>query len=124
MSTTEFRTLDQDRAKHAWSQLDKLPESKQKDFGTLAKKLPTQIMSAGLGQAMAFLDAKSASELSEAVADWIQQRLPASGDKRLITRIINGDADFLRFATAESLAYLTWLVRFADARGFTDEVEG
>ena len=30
------------------------------------------------------------------------------------------DADFLRYATAESLAYLQWLVRWADALELTD----
>jgi hypothetical protein len=32
-----------------------------------------------------------------------------------LIRVIHGDSDFLRFATAECLAYLQWLVRFTDA---------
>jgi hypothetical protein len=33
----------------------------------------------------------------------------------LLDRITQGDSDFQRLATAECLAYLEWLVRFADA---------
>ena len=36
-------------------------------------------------------------------------------DRRLLIRVIKGDSDFLRYATAECLAYLQWLVRFTDA---------
>ena len=41
---------------------------------------------------------------------------PARQEKRLTAgRIVHGSSDDLRFATAEALAYLTWLVRFTDA---------
>jgi CRISPR-associated protein Cmr5 len=100
-------------------------KDQQKEFGTQAKKLPTRIMAAGLGQALAFLEAKDYSpELRAALADWIHLRRPTRDDsnetRRLVVRIIHGDANFLRFATSECLAYLQWLVRFADARGLTD----
>ena len=51
----------------------------------------------------------------------------AEGDPeatRLVVRIIRGDADFQRYATSECLAYLQWLVRFADAEGLTDAESG
>jgi CRISPR-associated protein Cmr5 len=122
--TDKRATLDQRRARHAWEviqQVLKEPESARKDFGTQAKKLPARVMAAGLGQALAFLEAKDKTPaLLEALADWIHQRRPAAGDRRLVVRVIEGDADFLRYATAESLAYLQWLVRFADAHKLTD----
>lgn len=127
-SGSSLATLDQQRAAHAWDVVNAVASKAEKDrkeFGTQAKKLPTRIMAAGLGQALAFLEAKDyAQELRDALADWIHRRRPAPGDdfeqKRLVVRVIRGDADFLRYATAESLAYLQWLVRFADARGLTD----
>jgi CRISPR-associated protein Cmr5 len=128
MSET-MQTLDQRRAAHAWDVaqgVQRLDEKKKKEFGTQAKKLPTRIMAAGLGQALAFLEAKKyAPELRDALAGWIALRRPVSpgGETRLVVRVIQGDADFLRFATAESLAYLTWLVRFADALGITTGTE-
>ncbi len=56
-------TLDQRRARHAWEAVKRAklragPHAKQdpKKFGGQAKKLPTRIMAAGLGQALAFLE--------------------------------------------------------------------
>jgi CRISPR-associated protein Cmr5 len=117
------RTPDQRRAAHAWGVVERaagLPEAQKKQFGTQAKKLPTRILAAGLGQALAFLEAKDyAPLLREALADWVHERRPAAGERRLVVRVIQGDADFLRYTTAECLAYLQWLVRFADAQGLT-----
>jgi CRISPR-associated protein Cmr5 len=121
------QTLDQRRAAHAWGvveQVMRLPEGDQDEFGTQAKKLPTRILAAGLGQALAFLEAKNAARpLREALAEWMDQRRPAAGERRLVVRVIHGDADFLRFATAECLAYLQWLVRFADAQRLTRKTQ-
>lgn len=122
--TSGIATLDQRRAKHAWQVIERvmvLDKVKRKEFGTQAKKLPTRIMAAGLGQALAFLVAKNSERsLVDALSDWIQQRRGDPSKPELLKRIIQGDADFLRFATAESLAYLQWLVRFADANDLTD----
>jgi CRISPR-associated protein Cmr5 len=97
-----------------------LPDEKKKEFGTQARKLPTRILASGLGPALAFLEAKQyAPKVVEALADWLHKqrpaRSPAPEDKRLVVRIIQEDADFLRYATTECLAYLQWLVRFAEA---------
>jgi CRISPR-associated protein Cmr5 len=137
MADESMQTLDQKRASHAWSLVEnevaKLPEAKRKEFGTQAKKLPMRILAAGLGQALAFLEAKSKADdkskttpqqvLLEGLADWMHHRRDAQGKARLVVRVIQGDADFLRFATAECLAYLQWVVRFADAQGLTDHTE-
>ncbi len=123
------KTLDQQRAEHAWNVVEKVKgksEAEKKQFGTQAKKLPTRIMAAGLGQALAFLLAKGyAADLQEALSNWLaaRRRLKAGEDERLVVRVLRGDADFQRYATAECLAYLTWLVRFADAAGLTDNEE-
>jgi len=127
MSNEPIQTLDQRRAAHAWKVASQVAEQKddkaRKDFGTQAKKLPTRILAAGLGQALAFLEAKKyAPLLLGALAEWINERRPVTQGRehRLVVRVIEGDADFLRFTTAECLAYLQWLVRFADALGLTD----
>ena len=58
-------TLDQRRAAHAWDVVQRVKQKQgphqgqePKKFGGQAKKLPTRIMAAGLGQALAFLKAK------------------------------------------------------------------
>jgi CRISPR-associated protein Cmr5 len=139
-ATNSPATLDQQRARHAWKVVEsvvkrasaesadqKRGQKAKKEFGTQAKKLPARILAAGLGQALAFLEAQDyAPELRQALADWIHDRrpAPANSDRRLVSRVVHGDADFLRFATAECLAYLQWLVRFADAAKLTDKAEG
>lgn len=126
---TSPATLDQQRAKHAWQTVQDAKQRKgthanqdPKKFGAQAKKLPTRIITSSLGQALAFLKAKGyAPGLLEALNDWIAQRIPTTPDRKdLLQRIIEGDADFLRRATDEVLAYLVWLNRFADAEGLTD----
>jgi CRISPR-associated protein Cmr5 len=116
----ERRTTDQRRAAHAWDVVQKakgLSDAEKKVFGAQARKLPTRILASGLGPALAFLEAKKyAPALVEGLADWVhRQRQATTGETRLVVRIINGDADFLRHATTECLAYLQWLVRFAEA---------
>lgn len=129
---SESKTLDQRRAEHAWNVVERVKgpggndADKKKEFGTQAKKLPSRILAAGLGQALAFLLAKEyAKDLQEALSDWMTQRRPPSPgeDRRLVVRILKGNAEFQRYATAECLAYLQWLVRFADAAGLTDAQE-
>jgi len=90
------------------------------------KKLPVRIMTAGLGQALAFLKAKGyAPGLLAELTDWINQRMPPQGNepKDLLERIVKGNADVLRRATDEVLAYLLWLNRFAEAEGLTEDTE-
>ncbi len=132
------KTLDQQRAEHAWNEIEKVKKEKdkdQKDYGTQAKKLPTRIMAAGLGQALAFLLAKTQGEANKkpglskllvTLSDWLAKRWPAKPgeDPRLVVRLLKENADFQRYATAECLAYLVWLVRFADAAGLTEGQEG
>ncbi len=129
-------TPDQERAKRAWQVICDVnaenDEKAKKVFGTQTKKLATRILASGLGPALAFLEAKKyAPRLLQALADWIDFKRPVprrpgektedlAPRKRLVVRVIQGDADFLRFATTECLAYLLWLVRFAEAEGLVD----
>ncbi|NLF69583.1 MAG: type III-B CRISPR module-associated protein Cmr5 [Candidatus Anammoximicrobium sp.] len=128
-------TLDQRRARHAWQAVHDTKQhigchqkQDEKKFGVNARKLPVRIMASGLGQALAFLKAKdSAPGLLIEIADWVLDKRanPDSNrekpkDDALLQSVITSDSDFLRAATEEVLAYLQWLVRFAEAEGLTD----
>lgn len=125
MSVSEVKTLDQRRAHHAWQSIARLKKKgqvEQGDYAREAKKLPMRIMSAGLGQALAFLRAKASEkpglqQLYHDLTDWVFQgrKLRGKAPKSLLQSIIEGDAVFLRRATDEVLAYLEWLNRFAEA---------
>lgn len=129
------KTLEQRHAEHAWNMVQRAKNKEGyhksqdlKKFGTQVKKLPVRIIASGLGQALAFLKAKDyAPGLLCELADWVlNERLNKNpktsvDDTTLLQKIIEGDADFLRWATDEVLAYLQWVIRFADAEGLTDE---
>jgi CRISPR-associated protein Cmr5 len=132
------QTIDQRRAAHAWSCVRHAKsefKDKAKEYGGQAKKLPVRIMSAGLGQALAFILAKAGDpeskdhkrhlrDLFNDLTDWVIKKRPMKDAKHcdhLLKSIVEGDSDFLRRATMETLAYLRWLNRFADAEGLNDE---
>lgn len=125
-------TLDQRRAQHAWKAVEDAGQFRDaEDFAREAKRLPVRIKTAGLGQALAFLNAKSKSDkdyqdhrsrLLKELGDWLlkERRLAswpkeANDRKAVIQAIINGDANLLRRATEEALLYLQWLTRFSEA---------
>lgn len=127
------QTLDQRRAKHAWEavqQAKSLGGSHPKDYGGEAKKLPMRIMAAGLGHALAFIVAKTKNKpglerLHKDLTEWVitERGLKSGLNASLIESIVHGDAGFLRLATAETLAYLQWLNRFAEAEALTEDAE-
>lgn len=90
-------------------------------YGSLARKVPALILSAGLGQTLAFLRAKGKSEgwnqhqvLYNHLSSWVVAQLPdTAGD--LLEVVRQNSSDVYRQATAEALAFLGWLKRFAEA---------
>jgi len=133
----EIQTLDQLRAKHAWTRIKKLMEAfkdskDQEEYAGEAKKLPMRIMASGLGQALAFILAKANKgekpkehliQLHNDLSDWVikNRGFKAAVPNSLLESVIQGDTDFLRLATDETLAYLQWLNRFAEAKGLGKE---
>lgn len=126
------QTLDQRRAKQAWEAVEQLVRKypadsqdadKADDYAREAKKLPVRIVTAGLGQALSFIDAKrkkkpGLTDLHADLTGWAGQRLTAAEHhKTLLEAVIHENTTFLRRATDEILAYLGWLNRFTEAKG-------
>jgi CRISPR-associated protein Cmr5 len=114
-----LETLTQQRARHAWDEVQKAmkrPEF-EKRFADPAKKMSARIRAAGLGQTVAFMRAKEGGDVLKAVAGWCHQfkLTKESSEESLLLQFKDGTAADLRQLTAETLAYLEWLVRFADA---------
>lgn len=137
---TPLHTLEQERAKLAWSQVteasaERLGDNYRNNYRSVVRKAPAMVKINGLGQFLAFLLAKageSAREIEEPrntpsnpegllyrhVATWLVSsqspvRLPP-GDS-FMERVISADSRIYRHATGETLAYLGWLKRFAEA---------
>jgi CRISPR-associated protein Cmr5 len=138
MTSNRFNTLDQRRASHAWEAVQDIvqnhvkkengklvPDAHAKAFGSQARKLPSRIIASGLGQALTFLYAKGLTpDLLTEIGDWVLDKSHDSESKNpkprtdaLIKQIITQPSDYLRAATSETLAYLQWLIRFAEAEG-------
>jgi CRISPR-associated protein Cmr5 len=152
--STPIRTLSQRRAAHAWQVIRAVADERNKKgepafiregnateagkkLGGNMKKLPTRIISAGLGQALAFLRAKGEAPLLEhALAVWLRDERTKRSDvsyaypgdrpahetaKKLLDELVNQwSPSDLRRHTAEALAYLPWLIRFAEAKGLME----
>ncbi len=116
------RTLEQQRAAHAWGQVQEgKKKAKQKELKSLARSAPASIQSNGLGQTVAFWKAKNEEHhqaLYAALEGWLQNQLRFS-DPLLQWIAAKADSAEYRYATAEALAYLNWYKRFAEA-----ELEG
>lgn len=121
-------SADQLRAQAAQKSVADLPVADREDYFGEAKKLPVRIMASGLGQALAFIAAKakkrsSLKGLQADLSTWVLKRIePAACNVNcppdtppLLHCIIHGDSAFVRRATDETLAYLKWLNRFAEA---------
>lgn len=127
------RSLEQERAKKAWAFVDEVKEREKyaKDYGSLVKSAPANIQINGLGQTLAFWRAKGFDkgkpkgdgnnahyQLFRHVSEWVigQLELKTTDSKDLLSWIVNNAAtDEYRRATAETMAFLAWLKRFAEA---------
>jgi len=113
------QTIDQCRAAAALDLVNEWRQDRQLKHAELAaqiKDAPVRILQCGLGQTLAFLTSKS-SPLPNALGNWINARIPPGQGENtdLLLRIIHGNRFFLQRATAETMAYLEWLKRFAEA---------
>jgi len=103
----------------------------KKKYGSLARKVLTLIQTNGLGQTLAFLRAKGKDDPADAhnvlfkhLSQWtMSQVAPNAGSQNLLEWVLQTYSNNYRWATAEALAYLAWLKRFAEAELPTEEGE-
>jgi CRISPR-associated protein Cmr5 len=125
------QTLQQRRAKHAWECIEhvdqKVPDKTKKKYGSLVRGLPQLIQTDGLGQMLAFLQAKAGDDSNSEhglayahIASWINTEFKLNNNKLLEWLLDQSTADYRR-TTAEVLAYVNWLKRFAEAKGWKGE---
>ena len=118
------RLQEQKRAAHAWKSIHNaqgiLSSEGQKKYGQIAQSAPADIIANGLGQTLAFWKAKEKKEkpynlLLNDLSNWMQSQ-PGLNNGDLLPWITNtASTAAYRRATAEAIAYLTWVKRFAEA---------
>ncbi|MCC7354485.1 MAG: type III-B CRISPR module-associated protein Cmr5 [Anaerolineae bacterium] len=116
------RSLEQKRAAEAWSRVRQIQEHGKKyakEYAQLAKSAPADIQTNGLGQTLAFWRAKGKDEhkaLFHDVSGWVGNQVSHGQKSDLLEWIVNeASTDDYRRATAEAIAFLAWLKRFAEA---------
>ena len=123
------RQLEQARAQHAWACVRRLGDQTaelKKSYGSLARSAPADIQAVGLGQTLAFWRAKgyqsgqphadsAHARLYADLAGWLQQQLGLESNDILAWITEKASSSDYRRATAEALAWLGWLKRFAEA---------
>lgn len=117
MSTRQ--TQEQERAAQAWKDVRDDVKGKKgfaSEYKALVASAPADIQTNGLGQTLAFWLSKGKSEhktLYKHVSDWVTPKMGDSDD--LLRWITQTESTPYRRATVESLAFLGWLKRFAQA---------
>jgi len=111
-----LRTLEQERAKHAWNCVQEVKDKYKHiadGYRAIVAKVPSLIVTNGLGQTLAFLKAKY-EVLYRHLTDWVGKKVNANSD--LLNWLLNtATSQQYRLATMEALRLLQWLKRFAEA---------
>jgi CRISPR-associated protein Cmr5 len=121
---SQQRSLEQKRASDAWKCVsERVPKDHKEKYCQAAKGAMADIQINGLGQALAFWNAKRQKEahykdLLAHVSDWVMDQLhkPHDTPNALLDWVINSaSTEEYRRATSEAMAFLAWLKRFAEA---------
>ncbi len=134
------KTLEQKRASYAFEKIKAVKgQSYEKDFSSLISKLPTLILTNGLGNTIAFLFSKGKEHHIKAIniiVEWLLKesdlkilsasKIDFNNPKNSIQEILdsivlNTDIQQYTYAIEETLRLLNWLRRFSDAMLEKDE---
>lgn len=117
-SVSKQRSLEQERAAHAYMAVIEARGKKDKELKSLARNAPASIQSNGLGQTLAFWKAKKEEHhlaLYGALSRWLKAQHVFEDSDLLVWIVTKATSLQYRQATAEALAYLNWYKRFAEA---------
>jgi CRISPR-associated protein Cmr5 len=115
------QTEDQRRAKQAWECISGVKSERcASAYKSLAQKMPSYILTNGLGQTLAFLRAKGKpgnehDALYRHISDWVISQVDSVSRKPLLEWVMEKNSQAYRRAATETLAFLAWLKRFAEA---------
>lgn len=121
-----MENIEHERAKEAWSCIDYVNSEEndkfKKEYRSIVMKSPTMIITNGLGQTLAFLKSKGKNDrnkpeekLYRDIESWLNNRVQWTAKGELMEKVISLPNDKFRYATAETLSFLSWMKRFADA---------
>lgn len=121
-----LRTIEQDRAKFAYNCVTNIinceDDQLKKKYKSLVRKFSSMILQNGLGQALAFLKAKGKEGNNEHtllythINLWLRNYFASNeANFDILNKILNEDCNKYRLYTRETLSFLVWLKKFAEA---------
>lgn len=112
-----MKTLNQQWANKILEQVEKVPKDKtyRQKYGSMSHKLPVLVRTAGLVQALSFVEARGESAHHQLLTD-LATILGHENDKdALLTRVYKANLDEYMYLTQRVLAALLWYKRFAQS---------
>jgi CRISPR-associated protein Cmr5 len=104
-------TRDQRYAQQIYQQVCQVPEVQRQKYGSMAHKLPILIRTAGLAQALAFVESRGSDEHKKL----LEHLAAVVNEPNLLERSRTAElADYMRL-TRNVLAALAWYKRFAQS---------
>jgi CRISPR-associated protein Cmr5 len=114
-----MQTRNQTIAADVFARVQKLEKDpKKKQYGSMAHKLPVLIQTAGLVQALSFVQAKSTSKSGKALEillNDLAQTLEFANGQALVSESREAELSKYLYLTKRCLAALLWYKRFAQS---------
>ncbi len=106
-----MRTRSQTYAALIYAQVSGVPKAEGQKYGTMAFKLPVLVRTAGLAQALAFVESRGSAEQQKL----LQHLGAAVGVPNLAERSRNADLGEYMLLTRNVMAALDWYKRYAQS---------
>jgi len=109
-----MRTRDQEYAATIYEQVEGVRDAERKKYGSMAHTLPVLIRTAGLAQALAFVEARG-EQPQRLLLDHLATAVGAGTRQDLQVRSRTAELGLYMLLTREVLAALLWYKRFAQS---------
>ncbi len=109
-----LQTRDQKYAVDAYNRVKTVHETARDRYGSMAHKLPILIRTAGLAQALAFVNARGKEEHKRLLND-LALTLKQQNRENLAETAMNAPLSEYIYLTQQALAALLWYKRFAQS---------
>jgi len=121
---TAIKALEKGRAQFAYRCAEEASKKNfKKEYRSYVKKIPSMILSNGLGQTLAFIKSKAKNGnaydyIYNQITDYMKSehtsRIRMQNNQELVKWVISCDSTTYRYITQEILAFFNWLRRFAE----------
>ncbi|MBA3944415.1 MAG: type III-B CRISPR module-associated protein Cmr5 [Herpetosiphonaceae bacterium] len=109
-----MKTRDQRYAQSAWDRVSQVDQPLRDKYGAMAHQLPILILSAGLTQALAFVDSRK-DAACDALLDDVAHTIGLSNRATLRSQSHTLSLQEYMWLTQQVLAALLWYKRFAES---------